>query len=159
MGRLALDPNVINIIPGKVTFSVDFRHPDPTVLEAMASQLARRTAQVATTRGVRSEMDRFWKSEPTSFSPGVVRTVAQACEDLALPHLHLWSGAGHDARYMADVCPTGMIFVRSQGGLSHCEQEYSTPEDIEAGANVLLLTAVRLAGMAVHGEGQPAIIQ
>jgi beta-ureidopropionase / N-carbamoyl-L-amino-acid hydrolase len=56
-----------------------------------------------------------------------------------------WSGAGHDAKYVADVCPSAMIFVRSRGGLSHCEAEYSTPEHIEAGANVLLEAALRPA--------------
>ena len=59
--------------------------------------------------------------------------------------MRLWSGAGHDAMYMRKVCPTGMIFIRSAGGLSHCEAEYSAAQDLEAGANVLLHAAIRLA--------------
>lgn len=145
VGRLALEPNVINVIPGHVTLSVDFRHPDGAILERMAHELAERAAEVATTRGVSCKVNRFWTSEPTPFDPAVVRAVQEACDELELPHLRLWSGAGHDAKYMTDICPTGMIFVRSQGGLSHCEQEYSTPEDIEAGTNVLLLAATRSA--------------
>lgn len=145
VGRLAVEPNVINIIPGTVTFSVDFRHPDGAILERMAQQLAARAAEVAAAHGVRCEINRFWTSEPTPFDAGIVSSVQHACDKLELPSLRLWSGAGHDAKYMADISPTGMIFVRSQGGLSHCEQEYSTPDDIEAGANVLLLATARLA--------------
>ena len=63
-----------------------------------------------------------------------------------MPRFDLWSGAGHDAKYVADVTPSDMVFVRSQGGLSHCETEYSTPDDIAAGANVLLQSALALAG-------------
>ncbi|MCA9877567.1 MAG: M20/M25/M40 family metallo-hydrolase, partial [Thermomicrobiales bacterium] len=59
--------------------------------------------------------------------------------------MRLWSGAGHDAMYTQKVCPTGMIFARSAGGLSHCEEEHSEPEDLVAGANVLLHAALRLA--------------
>jgi beta-ureidopropionase / N-carbamoyl-L-amino-acid hydrolase len=77
--------------------------------------------------------------------------VQAAADELGVPSRRVWSGAGHDAKYMQDMVPSAMIFARSINGLSHCEQEYSTPEDLEAGANVLLLAALRLAGVA--GEG------
>src|SRR5262249_55547136 len=102
---------------------------------------------VAARRGVECTVNRFWTSEPTPFDPGVLRAITDSVRELGLPERSLWSGAGHDAKYVADVCPSGMIFVRSQGGLSHCEQEYSSPEDIDAGANVLLLSALKLAGV------------
>jgi N-carbamoyl-L-amino-acid hydrolase len=148
VGRLRLEPNIINTIPGKVVFSVDFRHPDPAVLEAQVQSLRDLVANVAAQTGVEATVDRFWTSEPTPFDPAVVTTIASAVEELGLPRYDLWSGAGHDAKYLADVCPSGMIFVRSRGGLSHCETEFSTPEDIEAGGNVLLLSALAFAGTA-----------
>lgn len=147
VGRLSLEPNIINTIPGKVTFSVDFRHPDPTVLEGQVERLTALVADVSAQTGVHATVNRFWTSEPTPFDSDVVRAIEGAVSKLGLPTHELWSGAGHDAKYLADVCPSGMIFVRSQGGLSHCETEYSTPEDIEAGANVLLHSALALAGM------------
>jgi N-carbamoyl-L-amino-acid hydrolase len=146
VGRLTVEPNVINTIPGKVTFSVDFRHPDPAVLERQVERLEALVAAVSRETGVAGTVRRFWTSEPTPFAPDVVAAVRSACQDLGLPYGELWSGAGHDAKYVADVCPSAMIFVRSQGGLSHCEQEYSTPEDIAAGANVLLGATMALAG-------------
>ncbi|MER3437993.1 MAG: Zn-dependent hydrolase, partial [Chloroflexota bacterium] len=103
-------------------------------------------ASVCTGRGVQGTVNRFWTSEPTPFDPGVIATIEAACADLGLPFGRLWSGAGHDAKYLAEVCPAGMIFVRSRGGFSHCEAEYSEPEEIEAGANVLLHAALQLAG-------------
>lgn len=146
VGRLTLEPNIINTIPGKVTFSVDFRHPDPAVLEGQVARLSELVEAVSAETGVRGEVRRFWTSEPTPFDPAVVGAVERAVRELGLPKRTLWSGAGHDAKYLADVCPSAMIFVRSRGGLSHCEQEHSDPDDIEAGANTLLLATLVLAG-------------
>jgi N-carbamoyl-L-amino-acid hydrolase len=147
VGRLTVEPNVINTIPGRVTFSVDFRHPDPAVLERQVERLEGLVANVSRETGVTGSVRRFWTSEPTPFAPEIVAAVRAACEDAGVAYGELWSGAGHDAKYLADVCPSAMIFVRSQAGLSHCEAEYSTPEDIEAGANVLLGATIALAGV------------
>jgi beta-ureidopropionase / N-carbamoyl-L-amino-acid hydrolase len=146
VGRVSVEPNVINTIPGKVVFSVDFRHPDGDVLATQVARLEALVGQVCSERNVTGEINRFWTSEPTPFDPSVVSAIQSSCEELSLRYGELWSGAGHDAKYMADVVPSGMIFVRSKGGLSHCEEEESTPEAIEAGVNVLLGGALRLAG-------------
>src|SRR5690606_21087081 len=146
VGRVRVEPNTINTIPGRVVFSVDLRHPDPATLEAMVERFRQQVAEIAEAGKVEATVDRFWTSEATPFAPEVVQAVQEAIDALGLPNKRLWSGAGHDAKYVADVSPAGMIFVRSQGGLSHAEKEYSTPEDIEAGVNVLLGATLRLAG-------------
>jgi hydantoinase/carbamoylase family amidase len=146
VGRVAVEPNVINTIPGTVTFSVDFRHPDAEILEGQVSRLEALVEHICSERGVDGNVDRFWTSEPTSFDVGVVKALQDSCNNLGVPYVDLWSGAGHDAKYMADVCPTGMIFVRSKGGVSHCEEEASSIEDIEAAANVLLAATIQLCG-------------
>ncbi len=145
VGRIEAKANIINTIPGVVRFSVDFRHQDPTILDGQVNLLRRAAAEISDRRKVDIAIDRFWTSAPTPFDREVLDTAEQATVALGLPVRHLWSGAGHDARYIADICPSAMIFVRSQGGLSHCEAEYSLPDDIAAGANVLLQTALRLA--------------
>lgn len=147
VGRLQIEPNVINTIPGMATFSVDVRHRDPAVLERQATALVQLVDRVCAETGVVGDVRRFWTSEPTPFDPTVIAAISDAVDELGLPRHELWSGAGHDSKYLAEICPAGMIFVRSEGGLSHCEQEYSTPEDIETGANVLLGAALRLAGV------------
>lgn len=146
VGRVRVEPNTINTIPGRVVFSVDLRHPDPATLEAMVERFRQQVAEIAEAGKVEATVDRFWTSEATPFAPEVVQAVQEAIDALGLPNKRLWSGAGHDAKYVADVSPAGMIFVRSQGGLSHAEKEYSTPEDIEAGVNVLLGATLRLSG-------------
>jgi beta-ureidopropionase / N-carbamoyl-L-amino-acid hydrolase len=146
VGRIAAQPNVINTIPGHVSFSVDFRHSDPAVLESQVKALRDLVDEVSARRSVDATIDRFWTSEPTPFDEHVLDAIRRAAASLGLETGELWSGAGHDAKYLADVCPSGMIFVRSRGGLSHCEAEFSEPGDIEAGANLLLNAAVSLAG-------------
>ena len=145
VGRIAVEPNSINTIPGKAVFSVDFRHRDPRILDKLVARLEAMAALEADLRGVEIAVDRFWTSEPTPFAPEVVSAVSAAAEELGVPTRRLWSGAGHDAKYAQDICPAGMIFVRSKDGLSHSEAEFSSPEDIEAGANVLLHAARALA--------------
>jgi beta-ureidopropionase / N-carbamoyl-L-amino-acid hydrolase len=148
VGRIAAEPNVINTIPGKVTMSVDFRHPDPSVLDQMYNELERRVRETSAAGGVTIAVNRFWTSEPTPFAREVLAAVQAAADELGIATHRIWSGAGHDAKYMQDVVPSAMIFARSINGLSHCEEEYSTPEDLEAGADVLLNAALRLAGIA-----------
>ena len=148
VGRIAAEPNVINTIPGKVTMSVDLRHGDPATLATLFAGMERLAQEIATQTGVTMAVNRFWTSEPTPFASDVVDAVQTAADELGIPTRRVWSGAGHDAKYMQEIVPSAMIFARSINGLSHCEQEYSTPEDLEAGANVLLRAALRLAGVA-----------
>lgn len=148
VGRLAIEPNVINTQPGRAVFSVDLRHRDPEILERQFSCLQELVREVSARRGVEGTVRRFWTSEPTPFDQQVVGAVSEAVDSLGLPRHHLWSGAGHDAKYVADTTRSGMIFVRSQGGRSHCETEFSEPDDIAAGANVLLRATLALAGIA-----------
>jgi N-carbamoyl-L-amino-acid hydrolase len=150
VGRIAAEPNVINTIPGVVRFSVDFRHRDGEVLEAQVAELERVVQEVASRRGVAATVDRFWTSEPTPFAESVVDAVRDAMADLGHEPAELWSGAGHDAKFLADIVPAGMIFISSEGGLSHCEAEYSSPEDCAIGVNVLLGSALRLAGVVAE---------
>jgi len=145
VGRFVVEPNSINTIPGRVVMSVDFRHPSASTLDALVAGLTRLAVDVQRESGVEIAVDRFWTSEPTPFDNGVQAAVQAACDELGVPSRRLWSRAGHDAKYAQDLCPAAMIFVRSRDGLSHNEAEYSAPDDLEAGANVLLLAALRLA--------------
>jgi N-carbamoyl-L-amino-acid hydrolase len=148
VGRLALEPNIINTIPGRVVMSADFRHALADELDRLVARLEGLAAEVVAETGVAITLDRFWTSEPTPFDPDVVTTVQAAADEMGFPSRRLWSGAGHDAKYAQEIWPSAMIFVRSAGGLSHSEQELSTTEDLAAGADVLLYAALKLAGTA-----------
>ncbi len=145
VGRMQVEPNVLNTIPGTVRLGADLRASTTEQLDRMVRTLEARCRELEVEEGVEIELDRFWTIAPTPFDPGVMAAIEDACQTVGVEPTRLWSGAGHDAKYAADVMPAGMIFVRSRGGVSHCEEEFSTDDDIALGANVLLQAALSLA--------------
>jgi acetylornithine deacetylase/succinyl-diaminopimelate desuccinylase-like protein len=111
----------------------------------MVTDLQQRCGHIATAEGVEIVLDRFWTIQPTDFDPVVLNTIRQVAATMEIAPVEVWSGAGHDAKYAADIMPTGMIFVRSRGGVSHCEEEYSSADDIALGAELLLRATLLLA--------------
>ncbi|MBV8131419.1 MAG: M20/M25/M40 family metallo-hydrolase, partial [Alphaproteobacteria bacterium] len=131
-------PNSRNTIPGRVFFTVDFRHPEDVVLTQMDGELRQACASIASAIGLELEVKEFWYFPPTPFHPELIAAVRKAAEAQGYPHQDIISGAGHDAVYMARVAPTAMVFVPCIGGISHNEIEDAKPEDLTAGCNVLL---------------------
>ena len=147
VGRLDVTPNIPNAIPGQVGLSVDFRDPAESNLDRALVMLDQVVRGAARHEGVRAEVDHYWRVPRTPFDREVVDVVEAAATELGCGHRRILSGAGHDAQYMAAICPTGMIFVPSRGGRSHCEEEFTELDDVEHGANALLLACARLAGV------------
>ncbi len=145
VGRLDVEPNVANTIPGTVHLSADFRSPTMEQLDSMVTTLTERLGDIGHRHAIDITVDQFWTSTPVAFDPRVIEVIGNACDAVGVERIHLWSGAGHDAKYLADVQPAGMIFVRSRGGVSHCEEEFSEGGDIKLAANVLLRAALTLA--------------
>ena len=145
VGCLDVEPNVINVIPGKVTLTVDIRDSVEEQIEQAVRALDSEVERIAKAEGVRVHVERIWRIPPTHFSPDVIRAAEEACGALGYPYRTLMAGAGHDAKYMNDIARTGMIFIRTLHGKSHCEEESATWEDIEQGANVLLHTVLRVS--------------
>src|SRR6201988_4049043 len=138
VGFLQVSPNSRNTIPGRVFFTVDFRHPDDAVLSAMDRDLREACAAAALTQSLEVAVAEFWYFPPTPFDPALVGRVREAARAQGCPHQDIISGAGHDAVYMARVAPSAMIFVPCVGGISHNEIEDAKPEDLTARCNVLL---------------------
>ena len=147
-GRCDVTPNTVNVVPGAVRLSTDLRARSGEVLDAAVRRLAVLCETVAQRDGVQIRATEFWRSPPTPFDPLVVEAVAETARGLGYSTHRLWAGAGHDAKYVADRYPAGMIFVPSAGGLSHNEAEWTPKDDCVRGATVLLGTALRLAGIA-----------
>jgi N-carbamoyl-L-amino-acid hydrolase len=146
VGRLDVTPNITNAIPGRVSFSVDLRDPVDTNLDRALVLLDRLIQDAARSEGVRCDLEHYWRVPRTPFHPDVVGAIEAAARSLGSRSRRILSGAGHDAQYMAAICPTGMIFVPSRAGRSHCEEEFTPMDDIEQGANALFLAALDLAG-------------
>lgn len=138
VGFLQNFPNSRNTIPGRVFFTVDFRHPDDARLSSMDRALKAACAEIAAAAGLDVEIKDFWYFPPTPFAPHLVDRVREGAKAFGYPAMEIVSGAGHDAVYMARVCPTAMIFVPCADGISHNEIEDAKPADLTAGCNVLL---------------------
>jgi N-carbamoyl-L-amino-acid hydrolase len=145
VGRLDVSPNIPNAIPGRVSLSVDLRDPDEATLTRAIGMLDRIVKDAARREGVAYALEHYWRVPRTEFDPGVVGAIERAARSLGCGQRRILSGAGHDAQYMAAICPTGMVFVPSRAGRSHCEEEFTALDDIEHGANTLLLAAAELA--------------
>lgn len=148
VGVVQSKPNSRNTIPGEVFFTVDFRHPDDAVLSTMDALLKTGCGAIAAESGLELAIVDFWYAPPTPFAPRLVEAVRAGAARHGYSHRDIVSGAGHDAVYMAKVAPAAMIFVPCIGGISHNEVEDAKPEDIEAGANVLLHAMLQEAGVA-----------
>ncbi len=148
VGSLSLSPNSRNTIPGRVFFTVDFRHPDDAVLTAMDGELRAACRAAAATQNLEVEVAEFWYFPPTPFDPRLVAAVREAAAAQGYGHQDIVSGAGHDAVYVARVAPTAMVFVPCVGGISHNEIEDAKPEDLTAGCNVLFNAILEAADVA-----------
>ena len=148
VGNLTVAPNIVNAIPGRVTLSIDMRDPKTETLDRGRAMLDRIVREACEREGVRYELEHYWQVPYTPFAPDVIEAVERAARSVGARWRRIRSGAGHDAQYMAAIGPTGMIFVPSHDGRSHCEEEFTAIEDIEDGANTLLLAAADLAGSA-----------
>jgi beta-ureidopropionase / N-carbamoyl-L-amino-acid hydrolase len=146
VGTVTVTPNIVNAIPGRVVLSIDMRDPRTETLERARGMLDRLVKEACAREGVTYELEHYWQVPYTAFDPEVVAAVEDAARTTGARYRRIRSGAGHDAQYMAAIGPAGMIFVPSRDGRSHCEEEFTAIEDIEDGANTLLLAALHLAG-------------
>ncbi|MFT4269349.1 MAG: Zn-dependent hydrolase [Xenophilus sp.] len=148
VGYVQVHPNSRNVIPGRVTFTVDFRHADDTGLSRMDARLREACATLAAGGRFEVAVEQTVYFPPVHFAPALVSAVRQGAGRAGLAHLDIVSGAGHDAVYVARVAPAAMIFVPCKDGISHNEIEDARPEHLAAGCNVLLHALLEQAGIA-----------
>jgi beta-ureidopropionase / N-carbamoyl-L-amino-acid hydrolase len=138
VGLIENKPNSRNVVPGEVFFTVDFRHPDDKVLDAMEAKLRAALAELLPPLKLTYTEARIWKAPPVKFAPDLIECVRTGAQKAGFTTRDIISGAGHDAAYVARVAPTTMIFVPCAGGISHNEAESTSPDECAAGAQVLL---------------------
>ncbi|MCC8127547.1 MAG: Zn-dependent hydrolase [Clostridiales bacterium] len=145
VGCMEFEPNAVNVIPSRAVFTVDVRNPDEEKLKEEEEALAVYLKQLEETDRVKISAERMVRFSPVLFDENIVRMVAHAAENRGLSWRRMTSGAGQDAQMMARICPTAMIFVPSVNGISHNPEEYTSDQDLAAGANVLLDVAIELS--------------
>ncbi len=143
VGRLEVKPNAPSVVAGEAIFSIDLRHPDAATLADLGDRIAAICHRAALPCS--ADVEELVSAVPLQF-PATMRDLVRAsAADLRIRTMDLPSAAGHDARYLNDICPTAMIFVPCKDGVSHNEAESATPEDLYDGARVLAQTLLALA--------------
>ena len=148
VGYVQVHPNSRNVIPGRVTFTVDFRHADDAGLGRMDRRLRDACTALGQSGGLEVAVEQTVYYPPARFDESLVSAVREGARHVGLAHLDIVSGAGHDAVYVARTAPAAMIFVPCKDGISHNEIEDASPEHLAGGANVLLYAMLAQAGIA-----------
>lgn len=145
VGAFDIKPNLVNVVANHARFTVDLRNTDNSRLKQAEQELQAFVERLAEREGIEVEHRTLARFDPVPFDPGMVDRVEAAAQALGHSVMRMPSGAGHDAQMLARVCPTSMIFVPSVDGVSHNINEFTAPEDLEAGTNVLLRVLLDLA--------------
>jgi N-carbamoyl-L-amino-acid hydrolase len=143
VGRLDVTPNAPSVVAGGAVFSIDLRHVDSAILRLLGDRVAGICADEAGPCSV--DVVELTSAPSLAFPESMTRLVRESAKELGIPAIDIFSAAGHDARFLHAVCPTGMIFVPCKDGISHNPRESATPEDLAAGAQVLVNVLIKLA--------------
>lgn len=143
IGRLTVSPGTPNTVPSKVVFTIDLRHPDQELLDSVKGQINEAAATLDTPCKI--SVVTTLNSPPVRFAAEVMASIERQAAELGLKNVRIVSGATHDAKFMAPLCPTGMIFIPCRDGISHNEKEWAEPEHMTAGADILLGVIAELA--------------
>ena len=140
-GRVNVTPNIPTVIPNEVVFTIDSRHQNPKVIEKVKSILLNLPKEDS---GCTVQATELWGRNTVHFDSDFCDEIETVCQRFGYSSRRMYSGAGHDAQYMASIVPTVMIFVPSVGGKSHCEEENTSYEECAKGADVLLESVLML---------------
>ena len=144
VGRLSVFPGAPNVIPGRVTLTLELRDLDQQHIDALFAVVAREAERIAADTGTTVALRPTTAVTPAPTDARVREAIALAARLHGLQSLDMPSGAGHDAQNMAAIAPSGMFFVPSVDGISHSPREFTSDADVVKGANVLLGTVLRL---------------
>lgn len=142
IGWILVEPNAPSVVPERVTFSIDLRHPCNRTLALLGARLVALMKDAALPCAV--SVEPLVDAPSNVFDPALQQLIAASAARRGYPSTCLLSAAGHDARHLAKHCPAAMIFIPCRDGVSHAEHEWAEPEHVTAGANVLLDTVVAL---------------
>ncbi|MDR1379701.1 MAG: M20 family metallo-hydrolase [Synergistaceae bacterium] len=144
-GQLNLRPNLPNIVPGEAILTVDIRQFDSDLLERGVTRIEEIVKEAGKVEGVSVNVENLAYTRRAAFTDEMTLLVENKAKELGYSSKRMPSGAGHDAQIIHHLCPSAMIFVPSRDGRSHCPEEYTSPEDVGNGAEVLLRCVLDLA--------------
>ena len=136
VGVINARPASKNIVPGEVYFSVDLRYHTDEGMTELEDQTKQIIMEICSKYIVSVDIERYWRADPASFNESIISCVEDAARENNMNYIRIISGAGHDAVFINEVMPTGMLFVPSIKGMSHCPQEDTRWEDIVKGVEI-----------------------
>jgi len=145
VGKIRVEPDQINVIPGRVVFTVDLRHDDLGARRALDARIRSLCGTIASERSLGLEIRVLQEQPPVPMHAEIRALLSRAAKHAGVNAIEIVSGAGHDAQILAERCRVGMLFVPSVGGRSHCPEESTSPEHVQLGANVLMKALQNLA--------------
>ena len=149
VGKVVVEPNAVNVIPGQVRVSLDLRHALDSVRNKAAAELLALARAIAARRGLRCEVYRLMEQVAVPMNDPLTGLLAESIEAAGFPPRRMSSGAGHDAMVIATRLPTAMLFLRSPSGLSHHPDEAVRAEEVAAAIQVGAIFLERLSARAV----------
>ncbi|HEY3424383.1 MAG TPA: Zn-dependent hydrolase [Negativicutes bacterium] len=145
VGALTVHPGAMNVIPGLVEMWVDLRGTDHNSIIECLQDIKDAVSTIADAQETPVAIEMLSSEKPVAMHADIVQVIEDVCRQSSVSYQRMHSGAGHDAMNMARIAPTGMIFVPSRGGISHHPDEYTAPQDILTGINVLTEVLYQLA--------------
>ncbi|RLA26362.1 MAG: Zn-dependent hydrolase [Gammaproteobacteria bacterium] len=147
VGRIRAYPGAPNVIPGKVTFSLEIRDLDMAKIDRLFGLIQSSAVELAENNATKIQFEHFYTSPAAITDERFKTLINDSADSLGLSSMHMPSGAGHDAQSLGGIAPLGMIFVPSKDGTSHAPSEFTSEQQITDGANVLLQTIIGLDGV------------
>lgn len=144
-GHVSVQPNTVNVVPGKTVFTMDCRHTDQAELISFTAEIEADMQATAAALGLTIEIENWMNEAPTPMSKEIVTVLEAACQEANLNFQLMHSGAGHDSQIFANYVPTAMLFVPSIGGISHNPEEATKLEDLVEGVKALSASLYKLA--------------
>ena len=145
-GVFRIEPGAVNSVPCRAWLEIDLRDTQLVTRDAALVRIEKAVPEICRRRGIEFQIERVNADAPAICDPQMVKTVSEVCGELGLPMKKMISRAYHDSLFMAQICPTTMIFIPCRGGVSHRPDEYSSPEQIRDGVMVLGHALAKLAG-------------
>ena len=145
VGTIRIEPGAINVVPGRAELGIDVRSSDRETKASVVEALRREIEEMARRRGLERSVQTLTDEAPVALHPALAALLERCARARGLPALRMVSGAGHDAMQIARICPSGMVLVPSREGISHSRQEWTPPDDIVFGTQVLLDAVLHLA--------------
>lgn len=145
VGYISSKPGGHNIIPAEVELTLDYRDIDAAARQRAVERIKGYIASICIERNISYRLTVTQDAPPTMIGDKMTGLLKRTADELQIPALLMPSGAAHDAMIMSNICDIGMIFVRSRDGLSHCPGEFTSKDDLELAAEILLNSVIKLA--------------